>query len=173
MLDRIEKKWDHRFLGIAGSIAGWSKDPSTGIGAVCIDPFTRRITATGYNGFPRAIEDRPELLGTRGEKSRRMIHAEMNCICHAAEHGVSLQGAHLYVHGLPVCGGCAPMVIQVGIDAIVQYCPEVPERWTESCVDAWELFEEAGVSWRLYTRESIGIGVTSPSGLPFGWRSSG
>ena len=48
--------WDHRFLGLAQFIAGWSKDPSTQVGSVIADRM-RRVVATGFNGLPSGVED--------------------------------------------------------------------------------------------------------------------
>ena len=151
----IPDKWDRRFIDLAEQIATWSKDPSTQIGAVAVDGESRRVVATGYNGFPRSIPDDPEKINTRSQKSRRIIHAEVNVICHAAEYGQSLRGCTLYVYGLPICGGCAPMVINVGIAAVVQYCSKVPDRWIDSCRDAHELFKEGLVDYYLYTDEGL------------------
>ena len=33
----ILKKWDLRFLEMARNAAGWSKDPSTKVGAIIVD----------------------------------------------------------------------------------------------------------------------------------------
>ena len=46
-------KWDRRFLKIAREGATWSKDPSTQVGAVIVDP-DQRVVSLGYNGPPVA-----------------------------------------------------------------------------------------------------------------------
>lgn len=51
-------KWDSRFMDLARLVAGWSKDPSTQVGAVIVDP-DKRIVSTGFNGFPRCVNDAP------------------------------------------------------------------------------------------------------------------
>jgi deoxycytidylate deaminase len=33
----VSEKWDRRFLELAEQIAGWSKDPSRGVGAVIVN----------------------------------------------------------------------------------------------------------------------------------------
>ena len=48
-------KWDKRWLEIASVVSTWSKDPSTQIGAIAVKD--KRLISTGYNGFPRGIED--------------------------------------------------------------------------------------------------------------------
>lgn len=52
-------KWDCRMLGLVNLIATWSKDPSTGVGAVIVDA-KNRVVSLGYNGFPRAVCDSDE-----------------------------------------------------------------------------------------------------------------
>tara|TARA_R110000787_G_scaffold186397_1_gene297914 strand:- start:2897 stop:3064 length:168 start_codon:yes stop_codon:yes gene_type:complete len=44
-------KWDQRFMELAAFIAQWSKDPSTKVGAVIVDPRNKRIVSTGFNGL--------------------------------------------------------------------------------------------------------------------------
>lgn len=133
-----DRKWDYRFVNLAREISTWSKDPSTQIGAIAVDS-KRRIIATGYNGFPSGMCDDESLYNNREEKLKRIIHAEMNVIYNAAEHGVSLSGATLYVWGLPVCSHCALGVIQSGISRVVMVNTKPhDERWNES----WKLTEE-------------------------------
>ena len=57
----VSEKWDRRFLELAEQIAGWSKDPSRGVGAVIVSA-ARQIVATGFNGLPRGVDDLPERL---------------------------------------------------------------------------------------------------------------
>ena len=59
-------KWDQRWLDIAGQVSSWSKDPSTKIGAIAVKD--KRLVATGYNGFPRGIEDTEDRWNNREEK---------------------------------------------------------------------------------------------------------
>jgi phosphotransferase system enzyme I (PtsP) len=67
--------WDVRFLELASHIAGWSKDPSTQVGCVVVGP-DREIRSTGFNGFPRGIEDAVERLANREMKYPLVCHAE-------------------------------------------------------------------------------------------------
>ena len=55
----MQDKWDKRFMRVAREISAWSKDPSKQIGAVAVND-DRRILATGYNGFPKGIEDKTD-----------------------------------------------------------------------------------------------------------------
>lgn len=139
-----DEKWDGRYLRLAKDISSWSKDPSTKVGAVVIGN-KGQVLSQGYNGFPRGIHDTTERLDDRATKYKFIVHAEMNAIYNATYNGVSLDGSTLYVSGLPVCLECAKGVIQVGIKKVVTAKMEVPEKWQESCKEAKELLEEAGV----------------------------
>lgn len=141
----MSNKWHDNFLKMAEHIAGWSKDPSTKIGAVAVGD-QRQILATGYNGFPRDIKDYRDRLENRDIKYKLMVHGEMNCIYNATLNGVSLNGADLYVHGLPVCSECAKGIIQVGIRRVFTRYPEnISNKWSESSKFTIEMFAESGV----------------------------
>ena len=138
--------WRKRYLGLAKEISTWSKDPSRKIGAVAVGT-KGEILAQGYNGFPRGIFDGPARLNDRETKYKYVVHAEMNVIYNATFNGVSLDGADLYVYGLPVCSECAKGIIQVGIKRVyVQIPDEVPETWSKSFELTRKMFKEAGVS---------------------------
>lgn len=142
-------KWDRRFLGLAREISTWSKDPSKQIGAVFVSD-ERRILATGYNGFPRNIEDTSDRYENREEKYKLVVHAEQNAIYNATYNGISLNNSTLYVWGLPVCSECAKGVIQVGTKRIVMPSMiDIPERWIESFDNTKELFKEALVDYEF------------------------
>ena len=150
----MSNKWDLRFLELAKGIAGWSKDPSRKIGAIAVD--NRSVIAQGYNGFPRGIEDYAERYEDRELKYKLVVHAEMNVIYNATYNGVSLDGATLYVWGLPVCSDCAKGIIQTGIRRVVIPEQDIPEHWVESWNLTKTMFEEANVKW-----ECIDVSNTS------------
>jgi dCMP deaminase len=138
--------WNSRFSTLAESIASWSKDPSSKIGAIAVDPTTHRILSTGYNGFPKGIVDTQDRLTDRPTKYKLIVHAEANCIYNATFSGTSLNGSHLYVYGLPVCSECAKAVISVGVSKVfVKVNGSVSSKWQESWETSSEMFKEAGV----------------------------
>ena len=138
-------KWDSRYIDLAKQISTWSKDPSRKIGAVAVGS-KGQILSQGYNGFPRGILDLPERYENREVKYKHVVHAEMNVIYNATFSGVSLDGASLFVYGLPVCNECAKGIIQVGINRVVIYTDEiVPAIWTDAFALTWDMFKEAGV----------------------------
>jgi len=140
-------KWDQRFLEIASTVSRWSKDPSRKIGAVAVRD--RKILATGYNGFPKGIEDLKVRYDNREEKYKFVVHAEMNCIYNAAENGISLKDSTLYIVGLPVCSDCAKGIIQSGISRVVAHSSGTPDRWIEAIKNTKEILLEAGVDYEF------------------------
>ena len=139
-------KWDLRFLELAGSIATWSKDPSRGVGAVIVSP-ARQIIATGFNGLPRGVEDRPERL-ERPVKYDFMCHAELNAIIQCARNGVSPVGGTVYTSFSP-CVQCTLAIVQAGIVRVVthSYGGEADAHWQESFAKARAVMAEAGVAY--------------------------
>ena len=147
-----ENKWDQRFIRVAREVSSWSKDPSKQIGAVIVKD--KRILATGYNGFPKGIDDSGDKYNNRELKYELVVHAEMNAIFNASFHGVSLKDTTIYVWGLPVCNECAKGIIQVGINRIVMAADDVPQRWIESYDKSKRLFIESGCKFETDFRLS-------------------
>ena len=142
-----ENKWDQRFIRVAREVSSWSKDPSKQIGAVIVKD--KRILATGYNGFPRGIDDADYRYNNRELKYELIVHAEMNAIYNATYNGVSLDGATMYVSGLPCCNRCALGLIQTGIKRVVmQGNPDDP-RWADSWKMSMDLFNETNIEWEF------------------------
>jgi len=140
--------WSRKYIRLAKEISSWSKDPSTKIGCVAVGQHGQ-ILSQGYNGFPRGIEDTSERLNKREEKYKFVVHAEQNCIYNATLNGVSLNGADLYVYGLPVCSECAKGVIQVGVKRVFMCFPNnISNHWKESMDLSTAMFDEANVEWK-------------------------
>lgn len=135
--------WDSRFLDLARLVGSWSKDPSTKVGCVIVDP-ERVIVATGYNGFPRGCDDSPELYADRGRKYSRVVHAERNALLFACR---PVKGCTVYTTPFPPCAGCAAVLIQAGIARVVAPKPsgELLDRWGDELREAAAMFAEAGV----------------------------
>lgn len=144
----LSNKWDIRYLQLAQEVASWSKDPSTQIGAIAVGN-KGQVLSQGYNGFPRGIIDKDEYYLDRETKYKYVVHAEMNVIYNATYNGVSLDGATLYVTGLPVCSDCAKGVIQVGIQRVVMKEQNVPLKWIDSWKTTAGMFEQANIKWEF------------------------
>ena len=137
-------KWDKRYLALAKEVASWSKDPSTQVGAVTVGN-KKEVLSQGFNGFPRGIVDSEDRYNNRETKYKYVVHAEMNAIYNATYSGVSLDGAVLYVYGLPICSECAKGIIQVGIKKVIIEKSKELDNWNESVALSKEMFDEAGV----------------------------
>jgi len=133
-------------MDLAKVAASWSKDPSTKIGAVAIGE-KGQVLCTGYNGFPRGIDDNLTRYYNRELKYKMVVHAEQNAIYNATYNGVSLNGSTMYVHGLPCCSDCAKGIIQVGVKRVIMSTPATPDRWKDSWQLTETMFKEAGVSY--------------------------
>ncbi len=132
--------WNRRFLSLAEHIAQWSKDPSTQVGAVIVDPC-RRIISTGYNGLPQGVDDTDNRLYTREIKYEMIVHGEINAILFAKQ---DLLGSTLYTWPFMPCSRCAGIVIQSGIKTVVAPLNDSP-RWKDSFQLSQTMFAEAGV----------------------------
>lgn len=137
-------KWDQRYLALAKEVSTWSKDPSTQVGAVTVGS-KKEVLSQGFNGFPRGINDTDERYHHRETKYKLVVHAEMNAIYNATYSGTSLDGATLYVYGLPICSECAKGIIQVGIKKVVVEKSKELDNWNESVQLSQKMFDEAGV----------------------------
>ena len=142
--------WDLRFLELADHIGTWSKDPSRGVGAVIVDD-SKRVCATGFNGLPEGVEDRPERL-ERPAKYDLIVHAELNAITQCARHGVSTVGSTIYTSFFP-CNTCTLAIIQSGIRRVVAWAPgDGDEHWAKAIATSVDLLTEAGVAWEQLER---------------------
>ena len=136
--------WHARYLQLAALVASWSKDPSSQVGAVAVRD--RRVLSLGYNGLPSGVVDAEERLNNREQKLLFTTHAEANVIATASRHGVSLEGADLYIWPFPPCSSCGSLIVQAGIQRVIVQDSEIPERWQASFDAAATMFSEAGVS---------------------------
>jgi dCMP deaminase len=146
--------WDEYFCGLAMVVKEKSKDPSTKVGAIIVSA-ENEIISTGFNGFPRGINESSEARWERPVKYAFVEHAERNAIYNAARIGVSTKGARIYLAGLgpPTlpCTECARAVIQAGITEVIGCAhKEVGEQWLENFAFSQKLLAEAGVSFKEY-----------------------
>ena len=144
-------KRDAYFLNIAQAVSKRSKDQSTKLVVVIVDTDDL-IRSTGYNCFPRGLDDEehPERQ-ERPEKYKWFSHAERNAITNAARVGVSTLGCTMYIESIP-CVDCANAIIQAGIDTII--IEEVGavdkwvsrKEWVDSIYTGLLMLTESGVA---------------------------
>jgi dCMP deaminase len=91
----------------------------------------KQVVATGYNGSPSGSAHcttqgycYPGLSSCDASKTlpSRAVHAEANAIAQAAKHGISTEGASIYVT-LEPCLSCLKLIISAGIKEIFYETP--------------------------------------------------
>ena len=151
-MNNDQRKWHDRFLEMADLVAGWSKDPVKKVGAVIVDS-KRRVIATGYNSFPRGMDDFEELYRDKPFKYPRVVHAELNAILNAVK---DVDGATMYISPLPPCSECAKAIIQSGIAKVYFHQIEhIADKWARSFEISIEMFKKAGIEAYRVTDETI------------------
>lgn len=137
-------KWHFRFIDLAREISRWSKDPSTQVGAILVDK-DRRIVSTGYNGFPKGIEDTDERLNNRDIKNELVVHAEINAVAFAKE----IKDCTMYTYPFGPCVRCVVQLLQYDINKFV-FLHTDNERWKDSIEKSKKLIIEAGKKYIEY-----------------------
>jgi len=149
---KSKRNWDKQFMDLTEHYASWSKDRSTGVGAVIVNAENTDIIK-GYNGFPRGANDDIDERHDRPTKYIWTEHAERNAIYKAAREGVSTNGCKMYVNYFP-CVECSRAIIQAGIKEVIAPKPDLEHhKWGESWRIAIEMLEECGVNINFYKNE--------------------
>jgi len=105
---------DHLHLEVAETYARHSKAARAQVGALIVRDD--RPISVGINGTPSGLSNQCE--GSDGRTLPSVIHAEANAILFAARHGISTEGADMFVSHSP-CSSCAGLIIQAGIRRVV------------------------------------------------------
>jgi len=144
-------KWNEYFINIAEQVKLKSKDNKTQIGVVLVGK-DNSIVSTGYNSFPRGINDYIDERQERPEKYFWFEHAERNAIYNAARIGVSTLGTTMYMTCDISCADCARGIISAGISKVVfrKSIKAWPEKWRQSAERSNQMFKEAGVIVEYY-----------------------
>jgi dCMP deaminase len=143
--------WDEYFYEMANLVATKSKDTSTQIGAVIVGP-DNEIRSTGYNSFPKGLNDDLEERQERPEKYYWIEHAERNALYNAAKIGVSTKDCTMYLNcGIPCCD-CARGIINSGIKQIYICEADITKssHWLEHSKRSKIMLSEADVNLIYY-----------------------
>jgi dCMP deaminase len=142
-------KWDKRFMDMAKMVSTWSKDRSTGVGAVIVND-EKKIISVGYNGFPRGINDDIDSRHESPEKHHWTLHAERNAILEA---NVSLKDKTLYCTFF-TCSNCAQAVTAKGFKRVVAPEPDWDHpRYGAGQKIAIEMYKEKGIEVEFYKED--------------------
>lgn len=107
--------WNEYFLKIAYQVATRATCDRLHVGCVIVDPNTRSILSSGYNGSVRGA-DHCDDVGHDMVNNHcvRTVHAEANAIAQAAANGAKVKGAWAYLTAYP-CWPCARLLLNAGI----------------------------------------------------------
>lgn len=144
--------WTEYFLNIAEQVKLKSKDESTQIGAVIVGE-DNEVLSTGYNSFPRGMDDSKQERQERPEKYFWFEHAERNSIYNAARVGTALKNSTIYLTSGVPCMDCSRGIVNSGIKVI--WCKRTcttknKEKWEESQLKSIQLLNECGVQVMFY-----------------------
>ena len=144
-------EWTEYFKNIANQVKLKSKDKYTQIGAVIVG-VDNEIVSTGYNSFPRGMNDDIPERQERPEKYYWMEHAERNSIYNAARIGVSTKGCDMYLSCDMPCVDCTRAIIQSGIKKvyIVKGKGAKGNHWDEHYKRSELMFKDCGVNIEYY-----------------------
>lgn len=113
-MDQKQRAWDEYFMKIAETVALKSKDPSSKMGCVIVDP-KKRVVSLGYNGMLQGADESKMTLNERPMKYYFAIHSEMNAILFAHQ---DLTGCTIY-NRVATCENCLKYCLQAGIKRFV------------------------------------------------------
>ncbi len=121
IVHRSATKWDKLWIDQAQRFSEESKDRSTRVGCVIVTP-DNKLVSSGWNGFPRGVDDTIDERHNRPEKYNWAIHAELNAILnHAHTGGSSLVGCTAYLNYeiTGICSGCMGCLRNAGIVRVI------------------------------------------------------
>lgn len=144
-----DESWYEYLFMLSYAVAMKSKDESSKFGAIIVND-NKSIISTGYNSFPRGLNDSVKERQQRPDKYLYFEHSERNAIYNAARTGAHTEGCTIYTQGMP-CADCARAVVQAGIKRIILH-----QQWADEAkklFDGWEksqaaskvIFDECGV----------------------------
>ncbi|OOB77061.1 MAG: cytidine deaminase [Epulopiscium sp. Nuni2H_MBin003] len=147
----MRPSWDEYFMDIANLVKTRSTCIRRQVGAVIVKD--KRILSTGYNGAPTNCRHcidigclRTDLNIPSGERHElcRGLHAEQSAIAQAANSGIQIKEAAIYVTAQP-CSLCAKVLINAGIIKIIHQ-GDYPDQLSV------ELLLEADISLEKFRR---------------------
>ena len=162
LVTMVKLSWAEYFRKIAHTVKLKSKDKNTQIGAVIVGTHSE-IRSTGYNSFPRNIDDFKPERQERPEKYYWMEHAERNAIINAARIGVSTNNCTMYLTCDIPCVDCTRAIINAGIKIV--FCERGEgakgQIWDGHAERSIQMFKEADCTVWYYddTKPFIDIGV--------------
>lgn len=143
--------WHKYYFSMVDLVASKSKDLRTKVGCIIVGP-DKDIRSTGYNGFPRGVNDNIQERLEAPAKYMWTEHAERNALYNALRSGTSVKDCYMFMRAFP-CADCSRGIIQSGIKYLViaaetldEQCKYWKDRWEESIKCSTSMLKEAGIS---------------------------
>lgn len=156
--------WDEFFLRQVYLYAARSKDLSSKMGAIIVNPNTNTVLSGGYNGLCRKVNDLKQNRHHSPEKYFWYEHAERNAIYNAARNGIATDNQIMYTNGIP-CTDCMRGIIQSGIVKLYTHlqCTSIQLKHSTKYADhfdrAYHMMAEAGVQL-LQVDKTLNVSTT-------------
>lgn len=135
---RIDKA--EKFLNVAIFMASqFSKDLSTKVGCLIVDPDDYSVITIGYNGFPRGCNDEDPVKHQRPEKYLWTEHSERNAAYNLVRK--EFKDGSIYMHEIPMMDD-ARALVSTGISQFFVKSMHVKHEEQEKTL---ALFRETGI----------------------------
>jgi len=111
------QQYHNMYMNLAIEISKMSHAKRNKVGCVIVK--NHNILSYGFNGMPTGMPNECEYLDENKEliTKKEVLHSELNAISKAAKHGLSIDGASMYVTLCP-CLQCSLLIIQSGIKIV-------------------------------------------------------
>lgn len=124
----------------------YSKDKSTKVGACIVAPGGA-IISTGYNGFPRSVNDDVINRQVAPDKYNWTVHAEQNALMNILRTGSQIPKGSVLVTTHYPCNTCMGLILQCGRIkevCVIEECmsEDFKERWKESLETSKQMSKE-------------------------------
>lgn len=110
-------RWDQYFMDVAIRTSQLSYAKKLQVGSVAVKQH--RIILCGFNGTPAGDDNNCEdIIDGELRTKSNVLHSEENLILFAANHGISLNNATIYITHAP-CPNCSRLIYGSGINRVV------------------------------------------------------
>lgn len=147
--------WDHYFMAQAAMLSTRSTCTRLNVGAILVKD--NRVIASGYNGSVAGTAHCTEVgdLIVDGH-CIRAVHAEQNALMQAANMGIAVKGATVYVTDVP-CVQCTKLLLQAGITSIKYMRNYRNDAFAQSLIEEKQVaFEQVPLTQSVVEQVNLG-----------------
>lgn len=148
--NEVRPTWDEYYVAMLEVVRKRATCLRAAHGAVIVK--NNRVLSMGYNGSvtgaPHCLDEGCLVIDNH---CRRTNHAEANAVLHAAKNGIALDGATLYITGMP-CVDCAKDIVSVGIRRVKISDLQEYSNFQPQEILFWnEIMKDVDVEWLVYS----------------------